>query len=73
MILIAVIVGYILGIAPFIFPKILDAKKEMPENVSSEDIKTQNEIFDEWLNGPKLNQEDLYKEYMTGEETRKGE
>lgn len=81
MILIAVIVGYILGVAPFIVPKLLEMKQDrVNKEVSKEDIKTQNEIFDEWLNGEtktnskiQKNQEDIYEEYITGKEVMKGE
>ena len=78
MIIIAVIVGYILGIAPFVVPKILELRKnKVVEDTNKEDSKTQNEIFDEWLNGPakttnQVNQADIYNEYITGIETRKG-
>lgn len=75
MILVAVTIGYILGVLPFIIPKIaerIDNKQVKHEEI--EENKSQAEILDEWLNGaPKVNQEDLYNEYMTGEETRKGE
>lgn len=81
MILVAVIVGYILGVMPFIVPKILEKKEEQIElKKDEEDYKTQKEIFDEWLNGAKenrnenkVNQEDIYKEYITGQESAKGE
>ena len=77
MILLAVIVGYILGIAPFVVPKILELRKnKLVEDTNKEDSKTQNEIFDEWLNGPaktnQVNQEEIYNEYITGIETKKG-
>lgn len=77
MILLAVIVGYILGIAPFVVPKILELRKnKVVEDTNKEDSKTQNEIFDEWLNGPaktnQVNQEEIYNEYITGIETKKG-
>lgn len=77
MIILAVIVGYILGIAPFVVPKILELRKnKVVEETNKEDVKTQNEIFDEWLNGPaktnQVNQEEIYNEYITGIETRKG-
>ena len=77
MIILAVIVGYILGIAPFVVPKILELRKnKVVEETNKEDAKTQNEIFDEWLNGPaktnQVNQADIYNEYITGIETRKG-
>ena len=77
MILIAVIVGYILGIAPFIVLKIVNNKEQkVAENKEEENYKVQQEIFDEWLNGPKkenqINQEDIINEYLTGKETIKG-
>ena len=83
MILIAVIVGYLLGVTPFIIPKMIEKREkqiEMKEN--KEQCKSQEEILDEWLNGakskektevPKVNQEDLFKEYMTGITSPKGE
>lgn len=75
MILVAVIIGYLLGVAPFIVPKIIeriDSKQKV--EVNQEEEKERNEIFDEWLNGAKqVNQEDIYKEYVTGQETTKGE
>lgn len=81
MILVAVVVGYILGVMPFIVPKILEKKEEQIElKKDEEEYKTQKEIFDEWLNGEKenrndnkVNQEDIYKEYITGQESAKGE
>lgn len=75
MILAAIITGYILGVLPFIIPKIVERvdNRQVKHN-EIEENKSQAEILDEWLNGaPKVNQEDLYNEYMTGEETRKGE
>ena len=78
MILVAVIVGYILGVAPFIVPKIverIDGNKATKEK--AEEVKEQNEIFDEWLNGlsetKQVNQQDIYNEYVTGQETVKGD
>lgn len=79
MILIAVVVGYILGITPFIVLKIINNKEQkVEENREAESYKEQQEIFDEWLNGPKkdnstINQQDIINEYFTGEETVKGE
>ena len=76
MILIAVIVGYILGVMPFVLPKIIElinTKTKKLEEVKED--KEQKEIFDEWLNGPRtkqVNQEDIYNEYVTGKETVKG-
>lgn len=76
MILIAVIVGYLLGIAPFIFmyfyKKKIEAKEEQKIQVENKEGK---EIFNEWVYGRekeeilqnKFNQEDIFKEYTTGE------
>lgn len=73
MILIAVIIGYLLGIAPFIYKEITERQSKVKEinQEAKEEVKTQ-EIFEEWLNGPKevnkteITQEDIYKEYTTG-------
>lgn len=79
MILIAVIVGYVLGIAPFVVPKILEiVQTKRNEQESQEDEKKELEIYDEWLNGPKQeknlkNQEDIYQEYISGQEVVKGD
>lgn len=79
MILLAVVIGYILGIAPFVIPKILELKKvKIKEEDDKEEAQAQAEIFNEWLNGPQkqntgVNQQDIYNEYITGEETMKGE
>lgn len=76
MILISVVVGYLLGIAPFIYIKLTEREKKI-EN--KEPVTTiSNEIFNEWLYGEQKvqhqkNQEDLYEEYMTGKEVSKGE
>ena len=76
MILIAVIVGYILGASPFIALKVIEQKIEKTqEEKQIETQKTQEEIFNEWLNGPakKVEQADIFKEYVTGEVTAKGD
>ena len=85
MILIAVIVGYLLGVIPFIIPKLLEKRETQSEiNENKEQVQKQEEIFDEWLNGAKIsneekteaqriNQEDIFKEYMTGITSPKGE
>lgn len=73
MILIAVIIGYILGVAPFLYPKFME-KQEQNKQAKQEDSKGKevNEIFNEWLNGPEqkqttqVDQADIYNEYMTG-------
>ena len=78
MILVAVIVGYVLGAMPVVLPKIIEfinTRKKTIEEV--EDDEKQKEIFDEWLNGPKKEQngviqEDIFNEYVTGQVTRKG-
>lgn len=79
MILIAVIVGYILGIAPFVVPKIIELKdNEKQEIENKKESKSQEDILYEWLNGKaeedtkKVNQQDIYEEYVTGK-TTKGE
>lgn len=77
MILAAVIIGYVLGIAPFIVPKIIE-RIDNKKNIKTvkEEEQEQNAIFDEWLNGlseNKINQQDIYNEYVTGEETVKGD
>lgn len=78
--LIAVLVGYILGALPFILPDLLNLGKNKKEaKEQAKEYKSQEEILDEWLNGPKreesskVNQEDLFKEYMTGEISAKGD
>lgn len=77
MVVIAVVIGYILGVAPFVIPKVIeriDNSRVVKEE--AEETKEQNEIFDEWLNGlseNKVNQQDIYNEYVTGQETTKGD
>lgn len=76
MILVSIITGYILGILPFVVPKIVERIDN--RQVKDEEIKeneSQAEILNEWLNGVpnKVNQQDIYNEYMTGKETQKGE
>ena len=82
MILIAVMVGYILGVIPFILPKILSLKEEKQSSKEMENYyKNQENILNEWLNGKEdevtqtneIDQEDMFKEYVTGKETRKGD
>lgn len=78
MILLAVFMGYLLGIAPFLYKEIQTIIQEKEENQTAK--KEQNDatqILDEWLNGKqevsnKANQEDIYQEYMTGV-VKKGE
>lgn len=77
MILVAVIVGYILGVMPFILLKVIENKRQVVERESDkENQKNQTDILSEWLNGPekpnKINQEDILDEYLTGE-MKKGE
>lgn len=81
MILIAVIVGYLLGIAPFIYLKLQDKQEKTPKEEKGNEVANKNEIpadiLDEWLNGTKdknkINQQDIYQEYVTGQEVTKGE
>lgn len=82
MVLIAVIVGYILGVIPFILPKILDLKQEKQSSKEVEDYyKNQENILNEYLNGisgetvktNQIDQEDIFKEYLTGKETKRGD
>lgn len=75
MILIAVIVGYILGATPFIIIDLLERKERKFEIMQNEkQSKEQTEIFNEWLNGKEPTQEqtthvNLFNEYMTGKVT----
>lgn len=81
MVLIAVVIGYILGIIPFIVPKLFSIKEEKQSNKEMENYyKNQEDILNEWLNGKEdkvnqtneINQEDIFKEYVTGKEVKKG-
>ena len=77
MILIAVIVGYALGITPFIVIKILERKDREFETMQVEkQSKEQAEIFNEWFNGEETPEKqsthiNLFNEYMTGKVTSK--
>ena len=79
--ILAIVVGYLLGIAPFIVPKIIERideiKIEKIEIKEKEKEEEQKEIYDEWLNGKKqleplineprqVDQHELFEEYMTG-------
>lgn len=82
MILVAVIVGYVLGSAPIIYKEIKEIiKSKQEENLNEKSLKENQELLDEWLNGPKktatyetnnnqsdkgVNQVDIYNEYITG-------
>lgn len=74
MILLSVVVGYLLGIAPFIYIKLTEKEKKIKDE---EPVATtiSNEVFNEWVYGEQKqkNQQDLYEEYMTGKEVSKGE
>lgn len=81
MVLIAVVIGYILGIIPFIVPKLFSVKEEKQSNKEMENYyKNQENILNEWLNGKEdevnqtneITQEDIFKEYITGKEVKKG-
>lgn len=77
MILIAVMVGYVLGVTPFIVINLLERKDKKIEMVQNEkQIKEQSEIFNEWLNGEgtipnQTTHINLFNEYVTGKETSK--
>lgn len=80
MILLAVIVGYILGMAPYVVPKIVELiQSRVKRDIAAQEDKTTAEIADEWLNGPqqdkedKITQQDIYNEYITGNVTPKGD
>lgn len=79
MILIAVIIGYLLGVLPFGYPKIIQIIKEKDEmKIKENNSNMQEEILNEWLNGntnnedKNINQEDIFKEYITGKVVKKG-
>ncbi len=72
-IIIAIIVGYVLGIIPFLIPKLIDSIKTN-KAVTNNDIDT---IIDEYLNGKdtssnqddknqEINSGNLLNEYLTG-------
>ncbi len=77
--IIAVVVGYLLGVIPFVLPKLIENIRQHKINkMELKEEQEQNEIFDEYLNGVKtydtpqegkisFNQEDAYNEYITGE------
>ena len=76
MILAAIITGYILGILPFVVPKIVERiDNRQVKYEETKENESQAEILNEWLNGVpnKVNQQDIYNEYMTGKEAQKGE
>ena len=72
--ILGVLVGYILGILPFIVPKFIEliriAKNNKVATTEAEETKEQAEIFNEWLNGAneprQVDQHELYEEYITG-------
>jgi len=76
MILVSVIIGYLLGAIPFLVyffvtSDITFRKKDNPPN----DI---GDLVDEWINGKKdgtnaMTPNDVYEEYITGEESTKKE
>ena len=88
--LVAVVIGYILGIIPFVVLNILiiNGKKESEKEETDKEkveeklynyYKNQEDILNEWLNGSinkeddnEINQEDIYKEYVTGKTVKKG-
>lgn len=76
--IIAVVVGYLLGVTPFILPKLIEYIRQGKLNkMEAEQESEREEIYDEWLNGEKIanierddkykiTQEDIYNEYITG-------
>lgn len=71
-IILSVIVGYVLGIAPFLVPKLIESvnfNKLNKENNEENDIKV---IIDEYLNGDTTPKEEknvnanILQEYLTG-------
>lgn len=76
MILVSVIIGYLLGVLPFLVYFLItsDIRFGKKDN-SSSDV---DSLLNEWLNG-KPNEEksitpnDLYEEYITGKESTKKE
>lgn len=88
MILLAVVIGYVLGVMPFAIPKAIETKQnKVKEESKIKEDRTQAEIIDEWLNGVvnkskeeleeiddnTVNQQDIYNEYITGKITPKGD
>ena len=77
MILISVIIGYLLGMAPYIYKEIKEIIIQKQENKIQKNETTEMEkILDEYLNGAKeedntkINQEDIFEEYITGKVTK---
>ena len=79
MLLLAVLLGYILGVAPFFIPKIIEYINVSKDNKSNNKKDDYSEILSEYLNGPKNkekvtenqpnisgNQSDILAEYLTG-------
>ena len=72
--IIAVVVGYLLGVLPFIVPKIIkridNRKVTAAEETDKKEANEQKEIFNEWVYGvnePKqVDQHELFEEYITG-------
>ena len=71
-IILSIIVGYVLGIAPFLLPKLIESvnfNKLNKENNEENDIKV---IIDEYLNGDTTPKEEknvstnILQEYLTG-------
>ena len=70
MIIIAVVIGYVLGILPFVIPKIIELiQNKKIKKEDHEEEKRTADILDEYLNGPRIkDQEELAQEYLTGVE-----
>lgn len=68
MIIVAVIVGYLLGILPFLCPKIYEIMQIRSYKASIPEITP--DIQDEWLNGTKKanTPKETFNEYISGSE-----
>ena len=75
--ILAVVIGYLLGIAPFVVPKIIERTIAIRNSkIAEQEKEEREELFDEWLNGKKeepineprkVDQQSIYEEYITGE------
>lgn len=79
MILGAVILGYMLGVAPFLWQEYKDKNifKKSDSDKNKEDMNETQKIINEWLNGEQETEQteqqkeiqyDVYEEYVTGNE-----
>ena len=81
MIIIAVLIGYVLGVAPFLFFYIQNSKSDTKQDgyLKSDNLTTyiDEDTVNEWLYGPKKEEKvsevqkvPIYDEILTGEESR---